>query len=42
MEDNTKIDQRTLDEPLHLVINAVRNLQYFRCCHASFLLGQFI
>jgi hypothetical protein len=42
MEDKTKIDWRTLNEPLHFVINAVRNLQYFRCCHASFLLCQFI
>ena len=42
MEDKTKVDWRTLNEPLHFVINAVRNLEYFRCCHASFLLGQFI
>jgi hypothetical protein len=36
------MDWRTLDEPLHFVIKAVRDPQYFRCCHAGFLLGQFI
>lgn len=41
-EDKTKIDWRTLYEHLYFVINAVSNLQYLRCCHASFLLGQFI
>jgi len=42
IEDKTKIDWRTLNEPRHFIINVVRNLKYFRCCHASFLLGQFI
>ena len=41
-EEKTKIDRLTLNKPVHFVINAVGNLQYFGCRHASFLLGQFI